>query len=868
MLLAVLLCGVLFCALSFGLAAAESAAANEVSSVMLTRNHSDLEITVRLTKEYVAYHNRSDPLYLFELEPYQSVAQLDTLEPAASFRSAEKVTLRLPYLKDGGTTRMFCRYLVAEKKNDSWNILTSARFVDNPEILSENREAYPETASVKGLNNILLFGDAQELGVKHTVLTVQMNRMMRNAYGENSVSFVYNGQNYYLDRDELTRLDLQVKNYSDAGINVYLNVVLTKPDASDDLVDIFYWPGCSDSAATYMLNTRNGDSIRHAEAFLDYLLSRYTRPDHAYGFAPNLILGSAVNACRLYNNSGLPELEDNVNAYHTAYRMAWNIMRSHYANGRVYLPVSGNFTSEYRMEDGMSDFAAKDYLTAFAALVKESGDLPWGLAIVPNASDVRSVSFWNDELASDDPDTPYLTMKNLDVLSDFLAGEAMLYEGGKRSVIISEFELPADTGDPDALTMQSAAYALAYFIAARNEDVDAFCYYRQVDHSGEELKTGLWTTRSSAVSEPDAKKPLYQTFSLVDTDRCGEVASLVRQMVGNSVYERYLGAENDLKGFAVRSQIDIGTTAPEDAEKCKPVILFDAARDGIGTFSPSDGAYSLELVKTDDGKDAVRGLIRDAFGNYKGISCQFGGVKTLKSAHYLTLHMMVTAPEDVTQVSVMLRLQNNGTSKYGETVGVSEWVVTPNVWQDVTFPIRTFVKQAGSDADFLRIWIKSPDEAPGDYGVWVTEAVLGTKTGLRTFVTVLLILVGVVLLLLLIYGVLVLRAYIIRRKRRRESEKLRLKASAPTQKVSFWERVGRVIGAIIRPFRKKKTAASRRNAANVRTNPNGAYQNPNAVRQNTAYPNAVRTNPNQPSGAYRAPNDPNASRQTPPNYRR
>ena len=97
-----LVVGAAICAvLALGVCAADT---NEITSITLNKGATDIQIDVALTKEYVD-ENKSSTLYVFELLPYQSTSQIDSLEPVAEFKPAEKASVKLSYL-NGNANRL------------------------------------------------------------------------------------------------------------------------------------------------------------------------------------------------------------------------------------------------------------------------------------------------------------------------------------------------------------------------------------------------------------------------------------------------------------------------------------------------------------------------------------------------------------------------------------------------------------------------------------------------------------------------------------------------------------------------------------------------------------------------------------------
>ena len=760
--------------------AASQSDVSEITSITLNKKCTDITINIALEKSYAKEH-KNETLYVFELMPWQSTSQLAQLEPAATVKAAETMKVTLPYI-NGNANRLYSKFLVAEKSADgSYVIVTSAKYIENLELLSENSEPYPESKSKKGLQAQMI-SDLQLLGVRHALINVALNEYIVGENTESAVSFVYNGQTHYVSRAKLENLDHKVKSMTDSGMNVYFNVILTAPDENaSEVVRSFYCDGYDPNANSFALNTRSETAMKNFQAFMDYIASRYTRPDRAYGFVPNFILGFEVNSGRSWNNAGATSMQASVYSYHTAFRVAYAAMTSHYSNGRVYISLGNNFNSAAETPgaeaDPAYDWSAKEYLDFFASVVRNSGDIDWGLSVNPYPSDQSMTEFWLDEYAKNEVTTPFVTMKNIGVLTEYMHGESLTYNGKPRSIIIGEFGVGGDPSSNDSMSMQAAAYALAYYAAAQNEDIDAFIWHRHVDHAGEGLCFGLWSSIDGNVQLPLAKKTIYSVFAQIDTAKSGDVTSFVKTLVGSGAFSLFMPDNVKYSQFAVRTVIDAIRADESEFEKgFGERTLFDLTQGSFCKFYPTDNFKYVELSPFDGRPETI--LYAMASGiptEYSGIGTVISEPEALKDAHYITLELMINAPEEVAGVDLMLRLEKTGDADTDTVVFDGEVLLKPNVMQTVSFKIKDFTSLTDGSADILKLWIKTPDaDSPdGDYGIWLRDVVLHTKSGISVFGVIISIVIALIALAVLAYLALYIRAQHIRKKRRAEAERRR-----------------------------------------------------------------------------------------------
>lgn len=111
---------------------------------------------------------------------------------------------------------------------------------------------------------------------------------------------------------------------------------------------------------------------------------------------------------------------------------------------------------------------------------------------------------------------------------------------------------------------------------------------------------------------------------------------------------------------------------------------------------------------------------------------------------------MVTAPAAVPGLNVMLRLQQDGNA--GANLNVYNGEVQPETKRmaQCELPDKRFCITDQFDIDLMKIWIKTTDsQSPeGEYGIWLDNIVLHTKSGASVIITILWVLLIMILLVL------------------------------------------------------------------------------------------------------------------------
>ena len=760
---------------------------NRIESVTVEKGGGTLTVNAAFGSTYIS----ADPkkfVYLFGLSACDSENELSSLSPLSVVRIGASVTQSVS-LENGRDDLLYARYLFAEKDGTEYRAITNAAYVSNPEQAASSVFSFPEKRSKKGLR-IQMDSDAQLLGVSHTVINVPINRFFTaNRSDEETISFLHAGKTYYLKQNQVELLDHSVRNYTKAGINCILSVLLTAPEKDQDAtLACLYADGVSgDEASLFAINTANREALSYFEAFMEFLAERYTRPDGEYGFAGSFILGNTVNSNRIYNYMGEKNLSAYVVSYASLLRTAYTAAVSRYQNARIYVPVGNNFNQASAdtslRENPLLDYAGKAFLDALASEIRLTGDFPWRLAVNPYASDPNSADFRTDALANDTFDTPYVTMKNIEVLCRYLASEEIACQGSARRLLIADFAVGGEYGT-DSEAMQAALFCYAYYKCCTLDQIDALIWHIQTDHPDETGKFGIWASESTGSNYlPSAKKKLYQSFRYIDTvpldnsEYRKTAIDFALPLLGASAWDELLpGFDPDTASVKkICEQIPVSSQTPERQYTAR--TLYDFSGNSLYGFYPADYVNYIEQQD-----DAVQGqvLYAQLFPanrmEYRGIA-DFGSTPfSLEKAAYISVCLYAKMPQATSKVTVMLRF--SGTDGDTETVFEGIAQTDANAWSTVYFPVEQYAKLVREAGD-LRIWIKAQDEQASDEdcALAVSKITLYTKSGITGWKT--LIIIAAVLTGIIAAGFVLLlltaRGKQRKQNRRREEKRHRMK---------------------------------------------------------------------------------------------
>ena len=367
--------------------------------------------------------------------------------------------------------------------------------------------------------------DALALGIKHAALNVNFAQLLDlSEPGKLKPNLHY-----------LEQLDRQVKPLSDSGAVVSL-ILLYYRSGSEALDKIMlhpkYDPAAPNNLSAFNLATPDGAAA--FSACVEFLASRYSGATSDHGRVWNYIVGNEINSHWFWYNMGRTSMEELADNYLAAVRACHSAVRRFSANARVYLSLEHHWKIRYPGGDAQQSFAGRPFLEYFAQKARGGGDFDWHLAFHPYPENLFECRTWKDKSATHSPETPRITFKNIEQLTQFMGRSELLYHGKPRRIILSEQGFHSPDSEEGQLR-QAAAYAYAYQKIRNLEGIDSFILHRHVDHGQEGgLNLGLWTRNrdSKNPAEPAKKKRIYLVFKAADTSGWEEAFQFALPVIG------------------------------------------------------------------------------------------------------------------------------------------------------------------------------------------------------------------------------------------------------------------------------------------------------------------------------------------------
>ncbi len=351
------------------------------------------------------------------------------------------------------------KFGIAVKKNGKYQLISGTSFVKNPGKAAKNKSKYKPGKTKKGMQFYSSLEELIACKAKNTFINLTVYDVCANP----SVPYKYNGKTYYFSN--MGFYPWFVSECNKRGINVTAQFLLNWVDGQTDLID----PSArvAGAAQFYSWNVRDNAAREKMEAIFSYVGEVFGRKSC---YVSNWILGNEINNPRYWHYAGGMSEDAYFQSYAYAFRSLYYGVRSHYANANVFICMDNYWNTA-----PAGGYTVKHSIASFAKhLNRIQRGLKWNLAYHAYSAPLTYTNFWEGYGITYDENSPYVTMKNLDVLTDYMKRN---YRSSMR-VILSEQGYASNWGQAN----QAAAIAASYYIAACNPMVDAFIIRSYRDH--------------------------------------------------------------------------------------------------------------------------------------------------------------------------------------------------------------------------------------------------------------------------------------------------------------------------------------------------------------------------------------------------
>lgn len=456
--------------------------------------------------------------YLYSDEVYQDGCVGKIVAETAAGTNA---TFTFPLNYYTAESNLSKKFLVAVKSGSMVQV-SDEHYITNPEAKATKTVARNDHGMKGILPNTADAATFKDLGVAQMVYNLYMGDIVGPGDGSNVVPFSYNGVDYQFNGAALAQYDGFVHWCSVNNFQLTMTILNNKTASAADLIH----PLARDShkCPGYAMNTKEDGGTQHLKAIAAFLAQRYS--GGAYGTVDNWVIGNEVNARTEWYYLNSSNIELNVSEYVKAFRIFYNEIKSVNANARVYT----SFDQEWNRKSNPGCFLSKEYMDRFNYYINREGNIDWSLSVHPYNAPLFDPYAWKQQAqyVNTSLATPYITMENVYILTDYMCQASYLNPAGHvRNISLSEIGYTSSFGE-DA---QLASIVYAYTMAENNPYITSFILFRETDDAHEmesHIAQGLKNLDGS-------KKMSYDAYKNLGTGNAAAVKAQASQIIGQDV---------------------------------------------------------------------------------------------------------------------------------------------------------------------------------------------------------------------------------------------------------------------------------------------------------------------------------------------
>ena len=371
---------------------------------------------------------------------------------------------------------------------------------------------------------------------------------------EGDIPFIRGGKTYYFDRSTMDTYDRLMRPCMERGVPCLVRLInrfsyrLKGSDAA--LCRVIGHPDYEDTGFCEQMSAFNLTTEEGLELYcacVDFLCARYADPHSPLFCSVIMDVGNEINAQAVWHNCGPMPCGEFMEEYACALRIAHLIGLTHNACHTVHLSLDHYYGVAYR-PDPLRYYSGRECLAYLAAICRRDGDFPWGMSAHPYPEDLTHPDFYNDKTATFLPDTPRITMKNLEMLGYVVEQEPLRYRGRPRTVLCDEQGFHTDYDDPESENKGAYAFMLLWQKMKRLPMVEQFLINRYIDMPlGDEggLHLGLRYEKGYAddqhlITHPGAYKKISYAIRDLGTEAEAAWVAEARAYIGAELFDSLL----------------------------------------------------------------------------------------------------------------------------------------------------------------------------------------------------------------------------------------------------------------------------------------------------------------------------------------
>ncbi len=539
------------------------------------------KITVTDEKIVISGDASEPGLYLAEIPPYMDVTEAHEPE---FLQSVDQGAFKLEeprFIDRNGVTydRVLSKWGLYTKTEEGYQLVSHARYADDIEAIHDLADEKP--ASKKGLGGFSTgrghVEDLQDLDITSATVNIWFTRFMFTTPADDRIEHSYNGRSYYFEKEAVEGFDQTFRTCADQNIIVAAILLISKAEQCPDpeIGKLLQHPDMDPAGIYSMPNMTSPESVDAYAAALDFLASRYSRPDKKYGRIHHWIMHNEVDAGWVWTNMGDKTDLVFMDAYVKSMRMCYNIARSYNAHSEVFVTL----THYWAWTSHPKFYPSRDLMEILLDYTKAEGDFQWAVAQHPYPESLFEPKTWLDQKVDFTFETPLITFKNIEVLNAWIKLPEVLYQGKhKRTLWLSENGTNSKTYSEQDLIEQAAGFAYTWKKFKTLDGIDGFQWHNWFDSRGEGgLRLGLRRFPDDE-TDPGGKKPVWYVYQAADAENEDEVFDQYKEEIGIAEWDQviYQGEIDQVKKHASARDIMSDTWVATDALG-RDLALYDQA---------------------------------------------------------------------------------------------------------------------------------------------------------------------------------------------------------------------------------------------------------------------------------------------------
>lgn len=465
-------------------------------------------------------------MYLFAEPTYSSGI---TTNPIAVVAASATPTFAAPLGEGTANSVLYDKFCIGTVQGGKYVKVSNFCYLTNPQILSTfthgNRIA---TTSKKGLfPDPLRLEQLAATGAQHTQYQILLTDLI-STKTTGVIPYAYNGKVYSFDAATVMQYDYLLTYCQQRNISMTMVCLIGNKKGLEVMINPYSRATYTKAKTYFMPNASEALGVDYLAATYAFLAERYNGLQ-GHGQIDNFVIGNEVTAFVQWNYMPAgTSLTAYVEEYAKVLRVAYTAVKSKNSAARVFTSCDQRYN---RNEKNNTVFDTRDFVEALAANTAAQGNFSWGVSIHPYNCPLTSATWWNKtsyyaRMVNHTQNTPYLTIENLEVFTDFMCTPAMLTSaGGVRPIIIDEIGYTSTQGEKN----QAAAIVYAYKQVEANQYIKSVVFHNTTDIA-EEVKQGLAEGLLNANGTP---KLAYTWFTGMDGAQGSTYVTAAKGVIGS-----------------------------------------------------------------------------------------------------------------------------------------------------------------------------------------------------------------------------------------------------------------------------------------------------------------------------------------------